>query len=180
MTWEALNDIHALLLHAGVSSWPTEMITRSQNALVALRTAVAGARESGRLVIYRAVNVSQLRQVKWDNIGRCWSYDEASAIAYFGMHRVHGRIEPMRLRLRANASLTDIDWDATVHLNITNTREREVRLKPGTVVQIDGGVYFAANLRRWVPLQIKRSFRAHVHEYDSCDSWTPLPPRRKR
>ena len=184
MTWEDLRDIARLLEHFGAETWPKSMIDRSHSALLALRDAVEVARENdGRFALWRAVNVFQLRDVEWHNLGCCWTHAEQSAHAYYGTHPVHrqrhGDFEPMRLRLHATVALEDINWLDTVHLNVENPPEREVRLKPGAVIEVDGGLYFAVNLRRWEPIRIKKSFRARVHELDRGYGWTSLP-RRKR
>ncbi len=185
-TWEDLANSPAVLAtHVGTQRWPGPLLARVIEALDKLYD-IASAAHSGtkRIVIWRAVNVARLRDIHWDNIGGCWSYEVQSAHAYHGMHvehrRKHGDFDPMRIRLRATVKMDDVDWHETIRLHMENPGEREIRLKPGTMIDVDGGFYWAPYYRDWLPLNFRRSFRARVHELDRYGCWMPFTNRRRR
>lgn len=184
-TWQDLVDPSALLARQDTRAGPGAMLMKTIEALDKLY-AIALEADGGskRIVIWRAINVARLRDIRWDNIGGCWSYEKQSAHAYHGMHvthrRKHGDFDPLRIRLRASVKMDDVDWNETIPLHIEYPGEREIRLKPGAVIDVDGGYYWSAPDRDWLPLNFRRSFRARVHDLERYGCWAPYPPRQRR
>jgi hypothetical protein len=62
-----------------------------------------------------------------------WSWTEQGAQTYWG----DGKVDDVEWRLYADAPHDAIDWPATIAANVTRPEETEIRLIPGTEIDIE-------------------------------------------
>jgi hypothetical protein len=86
------------------------------------------------LVLFRAVNVPSLPSIRMDGVGVYWTYDPRFAREY----QQGGRDQhPDDLKiLVAVVRPEDVNWPASLALNMWADTEKEIRLKPGAPVKI--------------------------------------------
>jgi len=130
----------------GVSADFAEFATYRAKDLVEEKiTALAQAIDENddTICLYRGLYVSQ-EWIEGDlsdrPIGMCWSWDYEFAIAHHMADPGNG--EPIDVRVVGLVKPSDIDWNATVILAVTDEyvtgEEREVRLRPDARIAIAG------------------------------------------
>jgi hypothetical protein len=81
--------------------------------------------------VWRAIGLCEGESLDEDNLGLCWAWEKGAAEAY-GRPQEAGNIVVMH----GEVAKDDVDWPTTFALNILLPNEKEIRLKPGTDIEL--------------------------------------------
>ena len=87
-----------------------------------------------------------LKAIQTNKVGEYWSWDENAAEAHWGTFSSGYQ----KITLGAKVQQNQVNWEDTMIVNINSPEEKEIRLKEGTRVEING-VEFEG---RWYPANI--------------------------
>lgn len=88
--------------------------------------------------------------IQTNKVGEFWSWDEYAASAHWGKFDAGYSI----ITLSAKVQQNQVDWEITMLMNVVDPEEKEIRLKSGSKVTIDGirfgRQWYSANMKATV------------------------------